>query len=81
MTFHQQPLGGDIFHLSQTYMVTCLVELLFSLWMFQQSLKKKVEILQRMLSTPTRTNEAISRLVFERYESFALVLFLNLTLS
>ncbi|XP_050978118.1 E3 ubiquitin-protein ligase TRAIP [Labeo rohita] len=29
------------------------------------SLKKKVEILQRTLSTPTRTNEAISRLVFE----------------
>uniref|UniRef100_A0A672RK30 E3 ubiquitin-protein ligase TRAIP-like n=1 Tax=Sinocyclocheilus grahami TaxID=75366 RepID=A0A672RK30_SINGR len=28
-------------------------------------LKKKVEILQRTLSTPTRTNEAISRLVFE----------------
>jgi len=33
-----------------------------------QSLKKKVEILQRTLSTPTRTNEAISRLVFERSE-------------
>ncbi|RXN34319.1 E3 ubiquitin- ligase TRAIP-like protein [Labeo rohita] len=30
-----------------------------------KSLKKKVEILQRTLSTPTRTNEAISRLVFE----------------
>uniref|UniRef100_A0A8C1ZJP5 TRAF-interacting protein n=1 Tax=Cyprinus carpio TaxID=7962 RepID=A0A8C1ZJP5_CYPCA len=29
------------------------------------SLKKKMEILQRTLSTPTRTNEAISRLVFE----------------
>uniref|UniRef100_A0A8B9HVJ2 Uncharacterized protein n=1 Tax=Astyanax mexicanus TaxID=7994 RepID=A0A8B9HVJ2_ASTMX len=29
------------------------------------SLKKKVEILQKTLSTPTRTNEAISRLVFE----------------
>uniref|UniRef100_A0A671RIV1 E3 ubiquitin-protein ligase TRAIP-like n=1 Tax=Sinocyclocheilus anshuiensis TaxID=1608454 RepID=A0A671RIV1_9TELE len=29
------------------------------------SLKKKVEILQRTLSTPNRTNEAISRLVFE----------------
>ncbi|XP_065097052.1 E3 ubiquitin-protein ligase TRAIP isoform X1 [Paramisgurnus dabryanus] len=29
------------------------------------SLKKKVEILQRTLSTPSRTNEAISRLVFE----------------
>ncbi|XP_041639258.1 E3 ubiquitin-protein ligase TRAIP [Cheilinus undulatus] len=29
------------------------------------SLKKKVEILQRTLSTPTRTNEALSRLVFE----------------
>ncbi|KAM6947700.1 E3 ubiquitin-protein ligase TRAIP isoform 1-T2 [Lycodopsis pacificus] len=29
------------------------------------SLKKKVEFLQRTLSTPTRTNEAISRLVFE----------------
>uniref|UniRef100_A0A672KYW6 E3 ubiquitin-protein ligase TRAIP-like n=1 Tax=Sinocyclocheilus grahami TaxID=75366 RepID=A0A672KYW6_SINGR len=28
-------------------------------------LKKKVEILQRTLSTPNRTNEAISRLVFE----------------
>uniref|UniRef100_A0A8C1XLA3 TRAF-interacting protein n=1 Tax=Cyprinus carpio TaxID=7962 RepID=A0A8C1XLA3_CYPCA len=28
-------------------------------------LKKKMEILQRTLSTPTRTNEAISRLVFE----------------
>ena len=33
---------------------------------FSQSLKKKVEILQRTLSTPTRTNEALSRLVFER---------------
>ncbi len=31
-----------------------------------QSLKKKVEFLQRTLSTPTRTNEALSRLVFER---------------
>uniref|UniRef100_A0A8D0A8I3 TRAF-interacting protein n=1 Tax=Sander lucioperca TaxID=283035 RepID=A0A8D0A8I3_SANLU len=30
-----------------------------------QSLKKKVEFLQRTLSTPTRTNEALSRLVFE----------------
>uniref|UniRef100_A0A8C4IUD5 TRAF-interacting protein n=1 Tax=Dicentrarchus labrax TaxID=13489 RepID=A0A8C4IUD5_DICLA len=30
------------------------------------SLKKKVEFLQRTLSTPTRTNEALSRLVFER---------------
>uniref|UniRef100_A0A672KYW1 E3 ubiquitin-protein ligase TRAIP-like n=1 Tax=Sinocyclocheilus grahami TaxID=75366 RepID=A0A672KYW1_SINGR len=30
-----------------------------------KSLKKKVEILQRTLSTPNRTNEAISRLVFE----------------
>ncbi|XP_071779082.2 E3 ubiquitin-protein ligase TRAIP [Centroberyx gerrardi] len=29
------------------------------------SLKKKVEILQKTLSTPTRTNEALSRLVFE----------------
>nr|XP_033939217.1 E3 ubiquitin-protein ligase TRAIP isoform X1 [Pseudochaenichthys georgianus] len=29
------------------------------------SLKKKVEFLQRTLSTPTRTNEALSRLVFE----------------
>ncbi|XP_017286075.1 E3 ubiquitin-protein ligase TRAIP [Kryptolebias marmoratus] len=29
------------------------------------SLKKKVEFLQKTLSTPTRTNEAISRLVFE----------------
>ncbi|XP_010733270.1 E3 ubiquitin-protein ligase TRAIP [Larimichthys crocea] len=29
------------------------------------SLKKKVEFLQRSLSTPTRTNEALSRLVFE----------------
>lgn len=29
------------------------------------SLKKKVEILQKTLSTPTRTNDAISRLVFE----------------
>uniref|UniRef100_A0A4W4EKA0 RING-type domain-containing protein n=1 Tax=Electrophorus electricus TaxID=8005 RepID=A0A4W4EKA0_ELEEL len=29
------------------------------------SLKKKVEILQKTLSTPTRTNEAISRLVLE----------------
>ncbi|KAL6464317.1 hypothetical protein MHYP_G00266340 [Metynnis hypsauchen] len=29
------------------------------------SLKKKVEILQKTLTTPTRTNEAISRLVFE----------------
>ncbi|XP_030634477.1 E3 ubiquitin-protein ligase TRAIP [Chanos chanos] len=29
------------------------------------SLKKKVEILQKTLSTPTRTNEAISRLIFE----------------
>ncbi|KAK5872991.1 hypothetical protein PBY51_013641 [Eleginops maclovinus] len=29
------------------------------------SLKKKVEILQRTLSTPTRTNEALSRFVFE----------------
>lgn len=31
-----------------------------------QSLKKKVEFLQKSLSTPTRTNEALSRLVFER---------------
>lgn len=31
-----------------------------------QSLKKKVEFLQKTLSTPTRTNEALSRLVFER---------------
>ncbi|KPP59629.1 hypothetical protein Z043_122432 [Scleropages formosus] len=30
-----------------------------------KSLKKKVEILQKTLSTPTRTNEALSRLVFE----------------
>uniref|UniRef100_H3CPF3 TRAF-interacting protein n=1 Tax=Tetraodon nigroviridis TaxID=99883 RepID=H3CPF3_TETNG len=30
------------------------------------SLKKKVEFLQKTLSTPTRTNEALSRLVFER---------------
>uniref|UniRef100_A0A673FPW3 E3 ubiquitin-protein ligase TRAIP-like n=1 Tax=Sinocyclocheilus rhinocerous TaxID=307959 RepID=A0A673FPW3_9TELE len=30
-----------------------------------KNLKKKVEILQRTLSTPNRTNEAISRLVFE----------------
>nr|XP_046240665.1 E3 ubiquitin-protein ligase TRAIP [Scatophagus argus] len=29
------------------------------------SLKKKVEFLQKTLSTPTRTNEALSRLVFE----------------
>ncbi|KAL0978628.1 hypothetical protein UPYG_G00173050 [Umbra pygmaea] len=29
------------------------------------SLKKKVEILQKTLSTPNRTNEALSRLVFE----------------
>ncbi|MED6257082.1 hypothetical protein ATANTOWER_009514 [Ataeniobius toweri] len=29
------------------------------------SLKKKVECLQKTLSTPTRTNEALSRLVFE----------------
>ncbi|XP_032368528.1 E3 ubiquitin-protein ligase TRAIP [Etheostoma spectabile] len=29
------------------------------------SLKRKVEFLQRTLSTPTRTNEALSRLVFE----------------
>lgn len=29
------------------------------------SLRKKVEILQKTLSTPTRTNEALSRLVFE----------------
>ncbi|XP_049442011.1 E3 ubiquitin-protein ligase TRAIP [Epinephelus fuscoguttatus] len=29
------------------------------------SLKKKMEFLQRTLSTPTRTNEALSRLVFE----------------
>ncbi|XP_074508949.1 E3 ubiquitin-protein ligase TRAIP [Sebastes fasciatus] len=29
------------------------------------SLKKKVEFLQRTLSTPTRTNEALTRLVFE----------------
>ncbi|KAM3622035.1 uncharacterized protein V6R79_019625 [Siganus canaliculatus] len=29
------------------------------------SLKKKVEFLQRTLSTPTRTNDALSRLVFE----------------
>ncbi|TNN27327.1 E3 ubiquitin-protein ligase TRAIP [Liparis tanakae] len=29
------------------------------------SLKKKVEFLQRSLSTPTRANEALSRLVFE----------------
>ncbi|KAF7656871.1 hypothetical protein LDENG_00034660 [Lucifuga dentata] len=29
------------------------------------SLKKKVDILQKTLSTPTRTNEAISRLIFE----------------
>ncbi|KAL4655981.1 E3 ubiquitin-protein ligase TRAIP isoform X5 [Arapaima gigas] len=29
------------------------------------SLKKKVEILQKTLSTPTRTNEVLSRLVFE----------------
>ncbi|XP_038552299.1 E3 ubiquitin-protein ligase TRAIP [Micropterus salmoides] len=29
------------------------------------SLKKKVEFLQRTLSTPTRTNEALSRLIFE----------------
>ncbi|KAJ8259804.1 hypothetical protein GJAV_G00173630 [Gymnothorax javanicus] len=29
------------------------------------SLKKKVEILQKTLSTPTRTNEALSRMVFE----------------
>uniref|UniRef100_A0A3Q0RRQ7 TRAF-interacting protein n=1 Tax=Amphilophus citrinellus TaxID=61819 RepID=A0A3Q0RRQ7_AMPCI len=29
------------------------------------SLKKKVEFLQKTLSTPTRTNEAVSRLVFE----------------
>ncbi|XP_019734941.1 E3 ubiquitin-protein ligase TRAIP [Hippocampus comes] len=29
------------------------------------SLKKKVEFLQKSLSTPTRTNEALSRLVFE----------------
>lgn len=31
-----------------------------------QSLKKKVEFLQKSLSTPTRTNEAVSRLIFER---------------
>ncbi|KAJ0068362.1 hypothetical protein NL108_005930, partial [Boleophthalmus pectinirostris] len=29
------------------------------------SLKKKIEVLQNTLSTPTRTNEALSRLVFE----------------
>uniref|UniRef100_A0A669D8X0 TRAF-interacting protein n=1 Tax=Oreochromis niloticus TaxID=8128 RepID=A0A669D8X0_ORENI len=29
------------------------------------SLKKKVEFLQKSLSTPTRTNEAVSRLIFE----------------
>ncbi|XP_034023191.1 E3 ubiquitin-protein ligase TRAIP [Thalassophryne amazonica] len=29
------------------------------------SLKKKVEFLQKSLSTPTRTNEALSRLIFE----------------
>lgn len=29
------------------------------------SLKKKVEVLQKTLSTPTRTNEALSRLIFE----------------
>ncbi|XP_075997302.1 E3 ubiquitin-protein ligase TRAIP [Genypterus blacodes] len=29
------------------------------------SLKKKVEVLQKTLTTPTRTNEAISRLIFE----------------
>uniref|UniRef100_A0A8C9S8V4 TRAF-interacting protein n=1 Tax=Scleropages formosus TaxID=113540 RepID=A0A8C9S8V4_SCLFO len=34
-------------------------------FVFRQSLKKKVEILQKTLSTPTRTNEALSRLVFE----------------
>ncbi|XP_058855564.1 E3 ubiquitin-protein ligase TRAIP-like isoform X2 [Acipenser ruthenus] len=33
------------------------------------SLKKKVEFLQKTLSTPSRTNEAISRLVFERSAS------------
>ena len=33
---------------------------------YPQSLKKKVEFLQKTLSTPTRTNEAFSRLVFER---------------
>lgn len=33
---------------------------------FPQSLKKKVELLQKTLSTPTRTNEALSRLIFER---------------
>lgn len=33
---------------------------------YPKSLKKKVEFLQRTLSTPTRTNEALSRLVFER---------------
>ncbi|XP_029007310.1 E3 ubiquitin-protein ligase TRAIP [Betta splendens] len=29
------------------------------------SLKKKVELLQKTLSTPTRTNEALSRIIFE----------------
>lgn len=36
------------------------------MYLCPQSLKKKVEFLQKTLSTPTRTNEALSRLVFER---------------
>lgn len=45
----------------------CLsVRLWFTPHFLEQSLKKKVEVLQKTLSTPTRTNEAISRLVFER---------------
>lgn len=39
--------------------LTCLI-------LFPQSLKKKVEFLQEALSTPTRTNEALGRLFFER---------------
>lgn len=43
-----------------------IAHVLFCLFLCPQSLKKKVELLQKTLSTPTRTNETLSRLIFER---------------